>query len=247
VNNTETEKNKTEEQPRHAETYLQGVKISIDAVTNHIETTPAQHQNSGDKWIKRGAIAAIVYTVITAVIMLIGFYQSHLAQQGTIEANRAWINPFFAYLGSPLRLNEKLHYSIVYQNAGRAPASGINWRFEDGYFDTPPDDDGSKIKIGPNETCKGLRPTETGGIEFPPAQGITEKQREEQMRPHEFVMMSKTTNVDESMLNSEHRFYVQGCVAYWTMSIIGRSKFCFYYVLTDKNADLRLCPGNFAE
>ena len=72
------------------------------------------------------------------------------ADQGTIDANRAWINPFWAYIGLPLTEGSPIHIEIAYQNSGRSPAMGLTWKLVGGYFDTPIMNDGRYIVVPQN-------------------------------------------------------------------------------------------------
>jgi hypothetical protein len=169
------------------------------------------------------------------------------ANNATIDANRAWISAVTAYIRPP-RLGAPITYKVVYENIGESPAVGLHWRFDNGYFLTPPDDDGTKIHVSDNTTCADLEPTNGGNVEFPrggtPIAGAI---------PHTFSGSSDTvthaTMWDQDMLNDRHRFYVQGCVAYSTMGQVGRPELCFNYIPTHEGGKLDFdvggCPSGW--
>lgn len=191
-------------------------------------------------------------TLLSSIVALLGlfalFRSIAVADMATIESNRAWVSPVTAYIGWP-NLGKPIAYQIVYENTGHAPALGLNWRFDNGYFPTPADNDGRKVNIRENSTYADLEPKKGGTVEFPRSSIAIEG-----AIPHNFSGSSDKTLhpvvADQDMLDDKHRFYVQGCVAYSTMGRVGRSKFCFYYIPTRKNGvlnfDVDACPAGWS-
>ena len=187
-------------------------------------------------------------TAVAALVALVGLWfvneSIKHADNGNIDANRAWINPVIMQVGA-WKKDNPINYFIFYRNEGKSPATGLAWNFDNGTFDSPINDDGRKIVVPPNYFCNDLWPTAGGAVEFPsslirfPGEGA-----------HAYSGASDNTKtrvvVDDSILGGQKRFFVQGCVAYSTMTIIGRSQFCFYYHA--QTNQFRACPtGNAAE
>jgi hypothetical protein len=226
--------------------------------TINIQPSPEYkgHKTKEAEFWERQVAVSCTLNIVTAIAAVFAaaaaggvIWSVIVARDATIDANRAWIMPIFAHIGLPLQLKQPIQFSIDYQNVGRAPATHIHSRFDAGYFDVPPNEDGSKIKVRQNVTCDGLMPDETGGTEFPIPSNLPANER----GPHNLDGNSMNSNiahklvVDQAMLNGRHRFYVQGCIAYSTMEIPGRSKFCFYFRQDGNNYDLLECPGNSAD
>lgn len=183
-----------------------------------------------------------------ALLGLLGLVASiQEAHNGNIDANRAWIEPVI--IGRmplyPLKVGSPVGYFVEYQNVGKSPAININWKLDNGYFDRPPKDDGSKIKIRRNATCDGLLPAPNGLVEYPRAETVHSTQ------PHLFTgvsdEMDTKVEIDQDFIDERHHFFVQGCVAYATLTTVGRSQFCFYVRnVTASGWLVYNCPGSSA-
>jgi hypothetical protein len=94
MNNTNDQGTQTKKQQDASGSDLKRIKVSIDALTDQIkaqrrEQTEREKQN---KWPKRTAIAAIVYTVVTFLIMLIYGWQNYLIRSNNVVSQRAFIS-----------------------------------------------------------------------------------------------------------------------------------------------------------
>jgi hypothetical protein len=70
-------------------TYLQFVKVFIDAFIHEIQSATHKQNETRDPWIKRGAWAAMIYTLFTFFIMLGAGYQGIISRQAVIAATEA--------------------------------------------------------------------------------------------------------------------------------------------------------------
>ena len=95
MNNT---KNQGREPNKHSDptsANLKNIKISIDALSNQIDAQRREdkERGQGDKiWLKRTAIAAIIYTAFTFLIMLVTGYQTYLVRSNNVVSQRAFIS-----------------------------------------------------------------------------------------------------------------------------------------------------------
>ena len=78
------------------------------------------NQNKDSTWIRRGAIANIVYTAATLIILAITFWQAHISQNTYESSNRAWIAPVRMSLSLPLEENS-IKYQLHVENTGHQP------------------------------------------------------------------------------------------------------------------------------
>jgi hypothetical protein len=80
-----------------SDTGLKRIKTSIDALTNEIKAQRAEQKGwrERDKWPRRTAIAAIAYTVLTLIIMLIYGWQSYLIRSNNVVSQRAFVSVTF--------------------------------------------------------------------------------------------------------------------------------------------------------
>ena len=96
MNNTRGQTQEARKQQEETKAGLKQVKVAIDALTNEVKAYRAETKNdSGQKWIKRTATAAIAYTALTAVIMLVGLYQSYLIRSNNVVSERAFVSVGF--------------------------------------------------------------------------------------------------------------------------------------------------------
>ena len=78
-------------------TNLKNIKISIDALANQIEAQRRETKESDQhKWPKRTAIAAISYTILTAIIMIVSGYQTYLIRSNNVVSERAFVSAGFS-------------------------------------------------------------------------------------------------------------------------------------------------------
>ena len=94
MNNTRGQRNQSNNQQDVSNANLKHVKISIDTLTNEIRAHRQEQktrQDDDQKWNKRTAIAAIIYTLITLIIMIVGAYQTYLIRDNNVISQRAFI------------------------------------------------------------------------------------------------------------------------------------------------------------
>jgi hypothetical protein len=155
--------------------------------------------------------------------------QAESAKDTLIISQRAWIDPLFVRLEPPT-YGAPIVYRVTYQNVGHSPATDLNWAFDNGFREAEQQGSFERFDSGLNSTCDGLTPDDSGAaIEFPPPQGVSPTD----YTPHFLPGRSNGPRVkhkitaDLDMINGGHHFYVQGCIVYRTMGIIGKSRFCF--------------------
>jgi hypothetical protein len=194
--------------------------------------------SKGLNWITLCAAAAAVVGLIFVSINI------RHADQGTIDANRAWIAPYTVQPIGKTALGG-IMFEVTFLNTGKTPALGLNWKTDSGTKETPANLNWSLITFDRNATCDGLLPIPQGPVSYAHAPGE--------------ILYTRRADTDgkvlfDSISDGKSILYLRGCVAYMTMGVIGRSAFCWMLdpMVPDAKGGIsghsNLCEsGSFAE
>jgi hypothetical protein len=113
---------------------LKHVKISIDALTNEIRSHRQEQKDrqDGDQiWNRRTAIAAIMYTFITLIVMLVGAYQTYLIRDNNVISQRAFITTGTPQLMMVIDANNEdakgVSVAVPLINSGNTPTKNLEF------------------------------------------------------------------------------------------------------------------------
>ena len=115
---------------------LKNIKVAIDALTSEVKAQ-RDEQKAGkkeqQKWPRRTAVAGIIYTFVTAVILLVTAYQAYLTRSNNVVSQRAFIfptliSPNLAVL-DPQDNNKVNAINFIYQlnNGGNTPTKELSF------------------------------------------------------------------------------------------------------------------------
>jgi hypothetical protein len=212
--------------------------------TDQDRDSEASHKKvERNSWRRQAAIAKLQLkkakclnkiTAIGAVFSLasaIGVITSvWITRISVIESNRAWIA---IPRTTPVidRQTYAIHFEMNYTNVGKGPALNLNWKIKNGLVNPPPNKDWSNLKMDRNSTCDKLMPDDTAGaVSFPEDPKELARKWRAPSDPIAFVT--------DDMRSGNSYLFVQGCVAYRTVGIIGRSSFCAIYVPTNPGSPI---------
>lgn len=168
-----------------------------------------------------GAAAVGVVGLVVFFCQLAAMQQANRdAQKSFIDGNRGWISPFAAQ--PTIDRVSVMGFSITFSNVGKSPAQYLNWSTKTDTILPPPGLDWSKSSMSRNSTCDGLLPDHTkGGVIYPSVPGQVPWTRQ--------VASDPPIALDNDIKSGKRLTFVEGCVAYETMGIVGRSGFCFAF------------------
>jgi hypothetical protein len=207
------------------------------------DTDENRHRAAERRVWKRQIRIAKWLNIITGAAALVGLvglgfvYLSIIhADQGTIDANRAWLAPTGiwhnrqeAYIAG-----QPVSYMLLFRNIGKSPALRLNWKIENGYVTvTGQKLDVSKTTFSQEDMCLGMNASDESGVVWPDATQPTYTAGDGFPLPalpvqSDDLGSGPKIKVTQGMIDGTEAFYIRGCVAYATMTIIGKSSFCFY-------------------
>jgi hypothetical protein len=225
VINSSHEQSQAQDQSDPIETYLRGVHISIDTVTNRVNPNSTQQNNDRDPWVKRAAIAAIIYAGFTFVIMIINGFQTWYTRQAIFAANRAWIAPRYMRFNSPLVENGVVDVALSIPNVGREPALAVKYKFDLRGIKYIPQANvpNPEADVPINHTCDNLHTDKASGlVDWP------EVSYGSNFIPYAFDDTSENRQIANDALHHMRSMMVQGCIVYRTGGDEHTSHFRFF-------------------
>jgi hypothetical protein len=177
------------------------------------------------------------------------FKQVDDAKDAVIVSQRAWVDPSFVTLNTPIVVGSPLVYKVSYKNVGHSPATAFAWRFDNGFVPAQKPNAFERFDAGTNSTCDGLAPDDKlGSVEFPAPQNASDPAALDYVPGVSNSPKVKNQIVaDEDMTSGKHYFYLQGCFVYRTMNRVGKSRFCFFVQNVGGNYSEHRCGDNAAE
>ena len=134
MNNSRGQRSESGNQLEVSNANLKHVKISIDTLTNEIRAHRQEQKNRQDSdqiWNRRTAIAAIIYTFITLIVMLVGAYQTYLIRDNNVISQRAFIAAGSPQLMMVLDANHEDAKSVSVAtpliNSGNTPTKNLEF------------------------------------------------------------------------------------------------------------------------
>jgi hypothetical protein len=250
VENEARRKRREEEREQH-KTY-RDIIAALNSIRDQLSTNDQQDHSddNGKRFREFLTIILLIGTVLAAGWGDVIFYRTLVeTAQSTVEVNRAWLNPVFMEM-APIVPNAPIRFAISYENSGHSPATNLRWNFAPGFAPRPPYGDSTLLGVPQNTTCNGLSPDDKGPSEFPiTSNNVPANERGGHFKSWDTAGHIPPILADADMYNAKHFFFVQGCVVYRTMGIVGHSKFCFYAEAAGdhKTGTLAVCPGNGAD
>jgi hypothetical protein len=209
--------------PRELKTLTAAIReIRLTESQERQRRVEAKDQIRIQRWIAGGTWAAVFAASVYAAITCGQWVEM---RKQTIAANRAWISPFAANPAADPR-TKRLQAEVQFLDVGKSPARALSWKYKIMVVPTPENDDWGKIKVT-NASCDELAPDDkTGGVIYPGTSRSDAFLKE-------FVSDDPPIYADADLIQGKTTALIYGCVAYRTMSIVGRSGFCFIFARTN--------------
>lgn len=207
------------------------------------------------KWLNRITGGAAVVGLIGLGFVYLGIIHS---DEATIEANRAWLAPTGIWHNKQEAyvVGQPINYMILFRNIGKSPAIRLNWNIENGYVQVADRIiDVSKTTFSQDDMCIGMDASDESGVVWPDPTQPTYTASEGFPLPSLPVQSDELKRgpkikVTQAMIDGTEAFYVRGCIAYSTITIVGKSSFCFYlnpYKGTGGGSSIQCHNGNDAK
>jgi hypothetical protein len=167
--------------------------------------------------------------------------------QNTFEVgSRAWISPIaVGFVGIPER-GKPIEIGLRYDNVGKTPAIDLHERFLlSAPTNTAMNDGSAMVFVDKNNVCDGVEPQKDAEVAYPSSGGANMMLS---LKPTDLLTGQPVPLYNEFM-SGDHSLIVQYCIAYRTLTVIGKSAFCYFYKpgLT-AGLDLNRCDkGNHAD
>ena len=95
MNNPKDQGRQSNQQQEATNANLKNIKISIDALSSQIDAQRREQKERKEedhKWPRKTAIAAIAYTVVTLIMLIVSGYQTYLIRSNNVISQRALVS-----------------------------------------------------------------------------------------------------------------------------------------------------------
>lgn len=133
MNNSDHQRHETKKQQDATANNLKQIKVSIDALANQIDAQRREQKESKQedhKWPRRTAWAAIAYTVITLIVLIVNGYQTYLIRSNNVVSQRASVYVDYQLIVSKGMTKEKtpfLNIQIPMINSGNTATKNLKF------------------------------------------------------------------------------------------------------------------------